>query len=51
MPHTATRPKPSDRAVPLSLQMVELRFTSAERAAGVDSHVTAHAERVGLASE
>ena len=41
---------PEDRVVPLSPQMVGLRFQAAARAAGVEP-VTAHSGRVGLASE
>ena len=37
--------------VPLSAQMIGLRFTAAALAAGVESRVTAHSGRVGLASE
>ena len=37
--------------VPLSAQMVGLRFTAAAQAACVESRVTAHSGRVGLASE
>ena len=48
---TATSPEPGDRVVPLSAQMVGLRFTVAAQAAGVESRVTAHSGRVGLASE
>ena len=47
----AMTPKPDDRVVPLSPQMVGLRFTAAAAAAGVDQRVTAHSGRVGLASE
>ena len=47
----AMTPKPDDRVVPLSPQMVGLRFTAAARNAGVDRRVTAHSGRVGLASE
>ena len=47
----ATNPEPGDRVVPLSAQMVGLRFTAAALAAGVESRVTAHSGRVGLASE
>ena len=47
----ATSPEPGDRVVPLSAQMVGLRFTAAALAAGVESRVTAHSGRVGLASE
>ena len=46
----ASSPGPEDRVVPLSPQMVGLRFQAAARAAGVE-HVTAHSGRVGLASE
>ncbi len=35
----------------LSAQMVGLRFTAAAQAAGVESRITAHSGRVGLASE
>ena len=42
---------PGDRVVPLSAQMVGLRFTAAAHAAGIESRVTAHSGRVGLASE
>ncbi len=44
-------PEPSDRGVPLSAQMIGLRFTAAALVAGVESRVTAHSGRVGLASE
>ena len=37
--------------VPLSPQMVGLRFTAAAAAAGVERRMTAHSGRVGLASE
>ena len=47
----AMTPKLDDRVVPLSPQMVGLRFTAAAAAAGVDQRVTAHSGRVGLASE
>ena len=47
----ATSPDPGDRVVPLSAQMIGLRFTAAAQAAGVESRVTAHSGRVGLASE
>ena len=47
----ATSPEPGDRVVPLSAQMIGLRFTAAARAAGVESRVTAHSGRGGLASE
>ena len=45
----ATSPEPGDRVVPLSAQMIGLRFTAA--AAGIEWRVTAHSGRVGLASE
>ena len=48
---TATTPEPGDRVMPLSAQMVGLRFTAAAQAAGIESRVTAHSGRVGLASE
>ena len=41
---------PEDRVVPLSPQMVGLRFQASARAAGVEP-VTAHSGRVGLATE
>ena len=47
----ATTPEPGDRVVPLSAQIVGLRFTAAAQAAGVENRVTAHSGRVGLASE
>lgn len=47
----ATSPEPGDRVVPLSPQMVGLRFTAAAHAAGIETRVTAHSGRVGLASE
>ena len=47
----ATGSEPGDRVVPLSAQMIGLRFTAAARAAGVESPMTAHSGRVGLASE
>ena len=47
----ATGPAPADRVVPLSPQMIGLRFTTAAAAAGVERRVTAHSGRVGLASE
>ena len=47
----AMTPKPGDRVVPLSPQMVGLRFTAAAAAAGVERRMTAHSGRVGLASE
>ena len=46
-----TSPEPADRVVPLSAQMIGLRFTAAAQAAGVERRVTAHSGRVGLASE
>ena len=46
--HAATSPEPGDRVVPLSAQMIGLRFTAAAQAAGVESRVTAHSGRVGL---
>ena len=46
----AANPALADRVVPLSPKMVGLRFQAAARVAGVE-HVTAHSERVGLASE
>ena len=51
MLRTATSPDPGDRVVPLSAQMIGLRFTAAAVTAGVESRVTAHSGRVGLASE
>ena len=47
----ASSPEPGDRMVPLSAQMIGLRFTAAALVAGVESRVTAHSGRVGLASE
>ena len=47
----ATSPEPGDRVVPLSAQMIGLRFTAAAQAAGIESPVTAHSGRVGLVSE
>ena len=47
---SASSPSPGDPVVPLSPQMVGLRFQSAARSAGVEP-VTAHSGRVGLASE
>ena len=47
----AASPEPEDRVVPLSPQMVGLRFQASARAAGVEARVTAHSARVGLASE
>ena len=44
-------PEPGDRVVPLSAQMIGLRFTATARVAGIESRVTAHSGRVGLASE
>ena len=46
-----TSPEPAERVVPLSAQMIGLRFTAAAQAAGVERRVTAHSGRVGLASE
>ena len=46
-----TNPEPGDRVVPLSPQMIGLRFTAAAAAAGVERRMTAHSGRVGLASE
>ena len=40
-------PEPRDRVVPLSAQMIGLRFTAAARVAGIESRVTAHSD--GLA--
>ena len=48
---SATSPEPGDRVVPLSAQMIGLRFTAAARVAGLDNRVTAHSGRIGLASE
>ena len=47
----ATSPEPGERVVPLSAQMIGLRFTAAAAVSGVESRVTAHSGRVGLASE
>ena len=47
----ATNPQPGGRVVPLSPQMVRLRFAAAAKAAGLDRRVTAHSGRVGLAIE
>ena len=47
---SASSPSPGDPVVPLSPQMVGLRFQSAARSAGVEP-VTAHSGRVGLASK
>ena len=47
----ATSPEPAERVVPLSAQMIGLRFTAAAQAAGIEPRVTAHSGRVGLASE
>ena len=47
----ATSPEPGDRVVPLSAQMVGLRFTATAAVAGVESRVTAQSGRIGLASE
>ena len=46
-----TNPAPADRVVPLSAQMIGLRFPAAAQVAGVERRVTAHSGRVGLASE
>ena len=46
----AVDPAPDDQVVPLSPQMVGLRFAAAAQAAGVEARVTAHSGRVGLAS-
>ena len=46
-----TSPEPGDHVVTLSAQMIGLRLTAAAEAAGVESRVTAHSGRVGLASE
>ncbi len=46
-----TSPEPGDGVVPLSAQMIGLRFTVAAEAAGIERRVTAHSGRVGLASE
>ena len=46
-----TSPEPAERVVPLSAQMIGLRFTAAAQAAGVERRVTVHSGRVGLASE
>ncbi len=48
---SASSPSPEDPVVPLSPQMVRLRFQAPARAAGVEARVTAHSARVGLASE
>ena len=45
------RPEPGDRVAPLSAQMIGLRFTADGAAPGIDTRVTAHSGRVGLASE
>ena len=50
MLRTASSPEPGDRVVPLSAQVIGLRFTAAAVTAGVESRVTAHSGRVGLAS-
>ena len=47
----AAAPAPEGRVVPLSPQMIGLRFTAAAEAAGLERRVTAHSGRVGLASE
>ena len=41
----STSPEPGDRVVPLSAQMVGLRFTAAATAAGIESRVTARMRR------
>ena len=46
----AVAPAPAGRVVPLSPQMIGLRFTVAAEAAGLERRVTAHSGRVGLAS-
>ena len=51
MLRAAMNPEPGDRVVPLSAQMIGLRFTAAALVAGVESRVTAHSGRVGLANE
>ena len=51
MLRAAMSPESSDRVVPLSAQMIGLRFTAAALVAGVEPRVTAHSGRVGLASE
>ena len=48
---SAAAPAPAGRVVPLSAQMIGLRFTAAAEAAGLERRVTAHSGRVGLASE
>ena len=48
---TVTSQAPADRVVPLSAQMIGLRFAAAATAAGLERRVTAHSGRVGLASE
>ena len=45
MLRAATSPEPADRVVPLSTQMVGLRFTAAAQAAGVERRMTAHSGR------
>ena len=42
---------PTDRVVGLSPGQIQRRFTAAARAAGIETRVTAHSGRVGLASE
>ena len=44
---SAASPGPGDRVVPLSPQMVGLRFQASARSAGVEARVTAHSARVG----
>ena len=46
----ATTPKPGDRMVPFSAQMIGLRFTAVPRAPGVKTRVTAHSGRAPLAA-
>ena len=47
----AASPPPEDRVVPMSPQMLGLRFQASAGSAGVEARVTAHSIRVGLASE
>ena len=44
----AASPEREDHVVPLSPQMVGLRFQAVTRAAGVEARVTSHSARVGL---
>ena len=46
----AATPAPEDQVMPLSPQMVGLRFAPAARAAGVEARVTAHSGRGGAGS-